>query len=724
METKSKSDRQEYATEGVKGSGKKATAVEVCQKYDAWRDLRRPHEGQWMQNFAMLRGQQDVVFDDITQRLTPDQQPAHRNRISVNRMLAKLRTRIAKFLKNRPKPIVTPATTDRKDILNARVTQKVLDYLWRKLRLEDKFRDALMWSCVSGKGFWWFYWDANKLVPTPVTDPLTGQQVPVEAMLGDIVVEVGSPFEVLVADPSITRLADQPEIMRVKIRPVDEVKARYFDFKNRIKADTSYTEALHYEKRISALTSRGFTATLNDNYGSDKNAKKPATHVTVKELFVKPCGSYQKGRYVVVVGDVLVRDEELPYGMWDMENPYPVVDFTDIVGVGQYWGTTLLEQLIPIQKEYNTTRNKIIEQLKVMAFPKVKVPKQAQLADGAYDTEAGEILEYVALPGIAGPEFMIPPPISSDAWRSIDLMREEFDAITQLYPVSEGQVGGTQSGFQTSLLQEAADSVHAPDIRNHELSIEMALLKCRRLMAQYYDVPRLIRTTTTNDAPDIFQFSNKNIDENADIIVQAGSGLPTLAAARIQSALELWDRGILGNPQDPEVRRKVMGMLQLGGLEEVYETTRRDEEAARLENLNFEEGKPVEPPQFYQDHQIHYSLHADQLKMPETALWPEEARLQLLVHTIQTVFFFDPQGAYRLTQQYGLTGVIPEPAPEPTVDPTTGQPLPPGMDPNQPPPDDAPSIEDVLGGSGTPPTNHGDAIPPPPENAPSIDTLM
>jgi hypothetical protein len=86
---------------------------------------------------------------------------------------------------------------------------------------------------------------------------------------------------------------------------------------------------------------------------SDKGKQYEATHVVVKELFTKPNGKYPNGRYVVVGGNVLLKQmDELPYEFGG-ENPYPVVEFVDVQMAGQFWPTTIVEQLISLQKEYN-----------------------------------------------------------------------------------------------------------------------------------------------------------------------------------------------------------------------------------------------------------------------------------------------------------------------------------------------------------------------------------
>lgn len=680
---------------------------EVNDKFDRWRQERRPYEIQWFINAAFLRGQQYVEWSLPEQRLKINPVPSHRVRLQVNRVLPKFRARLAKFLKTRPQPIVVPASTDREDKLNARATQKVLDYIWRKLRLEVKYREALIWSGTAGKSFWWFYWDATATAAVAQKNEATGSVQRVDVPLGDVCVEVGSPFEVLVPDQGAARIGDQPEIMRVKLRDLGEVKTRYPDHAKFLRGDTAGNEVFHYERQIATLTSRG-PGGVGGAEAIYRGDKDNGSQITVKELLAKPGGKYPKGRHVVVAGSVLLKnDEELPTDLGGA-NPYPCVEFMDVEVAGQFWPTTIVEQLISLQKEYNLIRSKIAEQIRLLAFPKLLVAKQHQIPEGAWTSEPGEVIEYIAIPSIQPPMPWNPPNISGDAWRSLDLLKQEFDDTTQLYPVSEGQTGGSESGFQTNLLQEAADSVHAPDIRNNELSVEEAAFKIRKLMKQGYTVPRLISVAGRNYEPEVFEFSQESIDENADIVVQAGSALPMLKGAKIQSVLELWNAGILGNQQDPESQRRTLGLLEMGEFEGAQEVARRDEDLAKLENSEIMRGKEVPQPEFFQNHDIHYTIHTDELKSVEARNWDPNLRLALVAHVLQHFKFINPEQAYSLAQEYGIPGVVPPPPPPPP-----GPPGPGGPEQMAPPP---------QGPGGAPPAGPGGPPPPPGGPAPQMAT--
>lgn len=665
---------------------------EIESKFSRWRSTREPHEGQWFVNTAMERGQQYVEWSTTDARLTTPPAPKHRVRLTINRIRPKLQARRAKFLKNRQMPIVVPASPEHADQLDARASTKALEFQHDRLQLEKKFREAIVWAERTSRGYWWFYWDPLVKGRVLMVDPATGQENIQESQLGDVCIEVGSPFEVLVADPGAHSLAQQPEIMRVKLRPLQEMKGRYPDFADFIQPESGDKSFFRYETQIAKLAPSGSfgSGVLEDRKGTAKGEGHDL--VLVREHFIRPNAKYPNGAYRLMAGKVLlIERQELPYGFSDMENPFPVSEFVDVDTVGQYWGTTVLEQLIGIQREYNLVRSKVAEQLRVMAFPKLLAAKQHNIPPSAWTSEAGEFVEYLAIPGIPPPTPWHPPNIAADAWRTIDLIKSEFDDITQIYPSAEGKVAGATSGFQTNLLQEATDLVHAPDMRAHELALEEAYNKIRRMMKLGYTEPRLLTVIGRHYEPEIVEFSESQINEYAKVRIQTGSMLPDLKAARIDAGMKLYESGVLGDPADPAVRRRVLSLIDAGSVEESVDIARADESQARLENSDIEKGKPLNPPEFFEDHQTHYETHTYKLKSPEVRSWPQERKLALISHTIEHMMFINPQQAMLLQQQYGL--MPPQPAAQsgpPPMDPSSmGAPMGMGAEPPPPPPMDS-----------------------------------
>ena len=697
-------------------------AAYIDLKFQDGRKDRQPHEPQWYTNASFFRGRHDVYYNQIDNALRSAASPIpHRSRRQINRIFGKVRARRAKFLKNRPTWVVVAATTDIKDKMNARFTGKVLDYIWRKLRLEIKFRDALCWSETCGRGYWWFGWNPDTIGRVKVEgppDPMSGQVTSSiqDGVVGEVTVEVGSPFELVVGDPGKSSLCYQDELIRAKERTLEYVVAHFPEKGRLVSTSHEAMNSFQYEQQIATLSPSnnafGSASASGAFHNKPRDGEGNPNTVVVKEYFRRPCAAYPKGQHAITAGGILLKNEmELPFGLHDMENPFPCVEFVDIPSAGQYWSTTVIEQLIDVQREYNGVRSMISTQIKLMGHPKIFVAQQHQIAEGAWTPDAGEIIVYNARPGIDKPFVWEPPNIVGDAWRLVELLKTEFDDLTQIYPASEGKATGTESGFHANLLQEATDMVHGPDIRSHELAIEEAAFKLRRIIKQGYSVPRLITISSGSFQPEVFEFSSEEVDDYADIVVQAGSALPMLKGARIQAALDLYAKGVLGDPADPEVRRRLLNVLDMGGMEDIFEYAQIDEEMITIENAAAEDGDPVAEPRFFEDHTKHWAGHVNKLKSPAVLNWPPAARMGLLAHAIQHAKYINHAAAYQMSIEAGLEGLIPPPmvmglpgAPGGVPgDPNAMQP-PAGLPPGGPPSPDVGFAEspDMTMAAGTP----------------------
>lgn len=686
-------------------AGADALVAEVDTKYGQWRSDRRPYESSWFYSAAMIRGLQNTKWNPVLNILESRKTPSHRSRDTINIILPKVKAKLSKFLKNRALPIVQAASTDHEDILNAQATTKVLEYLWEKLQLEEKYEEALLWAFQTGKSFWWFYWDESRVAQVKKPENILGQAPVVDIPLGDVGVEVGTAFELLVSDPGKTRLAQQPEIMRVKVRLAADVEKQFQLPQGSLKAELKESDLFQYQRQISQLGAKAITG-MSAERGVQQDEQNK--YVVVKEIFTAPNANFPEGRYAVVAGGKTLKPNgPLPHGLASHTNPYPVVEFVDTLTAGQFWPTTMVEQLIGIQSQYNRVRNTVDENLKLHINPKVFIPKQANVAKNVWGSEAGEKIFINWQPGMPPPSqwVMQPPNVAADAWRMFDILRDEMDRVTNLYPAAVGAEGAT-SGFDTNLLQEAADSVHAPDIRRNELSLRDAAYKIRRLAKLGYDVPRLISIVGRDKSPDVFEFSQEQIDEHANIVIDTGSALPNQKHARIDAILKLDERQVFGPVGDPGRNRKMMRMLSLGSQDEEANSAARDDEQSRLENLGFTRQEQVEDPMPWEDHDIHYEVHTDLLKSPQLKGWSPEQRQALVRHTILHVKWKNPQNALQLAAVFGMADVVAEIQQTMMVQQSVLQP------PAGAPPQGAPPQAPQAPQDGPPPQGGGQPAPP------------
>lgn len=662
----------------------KDTVADTKRSMEQWRQDRSPYEMQWFLNSALRRGEHYVEWHDKYQRLVSAPAAPTRIRITANRTQAKLRARRSKFLRNRYQPLVTAATNEYRDYLNARMTQRALTYVWDSKNLESTYLQALLWAEVAGKGFWWFHWDPSVMARVAKPDPETGTTTYSMEQLGDVLIEAGSPFEVLVKDPGIARISRQPEIMRLTLRDLATYKKRFPEEAHNFQAAGNEIEAFRYEKQIASLnptTGRGTSA---------KGQSESRNQVLVIEHFIAPTGELPQGEYRLIVGDVLVKQEELPYGFVGMDNPYPVVEFADSPTVGQFWCPALVEQLSDIQRQYNLVLSKLAEHVRVAAHPKLLVAKQHSLNRNAWTQDGGEVVEYTAHMHIGPPQQLNPPQLSNDLWQIINLLQGEFDTLMQIWPVSEGGTAGTNSGYQANLLQEAANTVHGPDLRMHELALLDAFRKIRKLMKDNYTVPRLLAVSGPNYLPEAMEFSGAMVDEFADLRIEVGSGLPELKSARQEFIMKLYNSSLIGDPADPDTRRKAMSLLELGSMEEAFDATKLDENQARLENMLLTQQGVMPDVMFWENHQLHYNLHTAWLKSPEAMTAPPNLRELAIRHAIGHARYIDINAALQIAQEQGFQDLVQDltmrmqaMAPPPGVPQGQGQEAPPP--PNQAP---------------------------------------
>ena len=143
--------------------------------------------------------------------------------------------------------------------------------------------------------------------------------------------------------------------------------------------------------------------------------------------------------------------------------------------------------------------------------------------------------------------------------------------------------------------------------------------------------------------------------------------------------MNLFNAGILGPQQDPEVRRKALSLLEMGSMEDAFDFAKTDENQARWENLQLSDGRPTDVPHFWENHQIHYTVHSYWLKSAEGRLASPMARRAVIEHLVLHARFINPQSALQIGQEEQVGPEIMM-----QVQAMLPPPMPPGM-PAQPP---------------------------------------
>lgn len=528
----------------------------VNENYRKMKNARSQFERQWYLNMAFYFGRQNVIPQNVKgvgNRLIVPPAPPWRVRMVINKIRPIVRRELSKLTSQKPGASVIPASSDDADLFAAQAGEQIWESFYYAKDLKQVIRQAVWWTLVCGTGYTKTYWDPNKeFAPDPDT-----------AYMGDICYTAETPFHILVPDLREEFLEEQPYLIHSSTRTPEWLTT-------------------HYQKTLDGQqvkpNVKGANEILNDAYlnlvGQITNDNDS---VLVHEMHIKPGAhkDFPEGGVVTVTGDQVIQ--------YSPVFPYQHGEFCfakiDHIPSGKYYATSVIEDLIPVQREYNRTRSQIVEAKNRMAKP------QLSAAIGSLDvsrmtTEPGQVIQYK--PGFQPPQPIPMLPLPNYVLQEVQQLTADFDDISGQHEVTRGNVPpGVTAATAISYLQEQDDSMLTAEVDNIESGLEKMAKHTLCLVGQYWDIPRIVKITGVDGSWDAAMFSGSDLKNNTDIRIEAGSSLPTSKAAK-QALITDWMKLGFITPEQG------MQTLEMGGLAKLYEAVQLDQNQARRENLKMQ----------------------------------------------------------------------------------------------------------------------------------------
>ncbi len=589
---------------------------EIQKKLDSVDDLA--YHMQNYLNIAYYAGKQWIAYDQTNKRLFEPPKEPHKVRLVANRIQPIVRTELAKLTKNKPIMGVIPASNEDDDIKSAKIAGKVCEWLEYELDLQTKDRENGLWGLTCGMGFIKPFWNIGK--GDMIQDPDDGTQL----KLGDVDVDVVSTFE-LKWDPSAKKWSEVKWICHEKPRDVDYVKEVYGV---EVEPEKGILNTNLYEGQLRNLNSNWTTT----SYKPMENA------VMVKEYWEKPTKKYPKGRRVTIANDkVLLHEEDIGFGPEDnTERELPFFPFIHIKIPGRVHGQAIIENLIPIQREYNKSRSQIIENKNLMANP-IWLAEEGAFVEDPTDMP-GSIVEYHK--GFNKPEMTQPTSIGADVYKNIEQCIEEFFFISGQQEVSHGSTPpGVKSGVAISFLQEQDDTKMGPSIANFIECKQNYMSYMLKMIRYKYDIPRTIKVVGQNKEVEVIEFMGSQLT-STDVRIQEGSMFQQSRAAKQEWIFNLIGSGVLNPVQDKQI---ILKMLELGTVDELYDEENLDINQAQKEQQRWEKGDPSPIVRDFFNHTIHIMEHN---KFRKTEAYEElHPELQMVIdqHVEEHLSYLIPQ---------------------------------------------------------------------------------
>lgn len=534
---------------------------------------RIAQEGIAFTNVAYLLGYNQVVFDPQARafkNVDPKRRLA-RNNIKINKVLPTVQNRLARLTQSPPKYDVRPNSNSSEDKDSARLGLQIIEDVFDKQVFIEKQQDVLMNAMQAGVAYIQVLWDPT--LGKPMVDPNTQESAGYE---GDVRLECLTMFEVF-PDPLAKTIDEAQWLIKAKVRKLDYFRDRYPERGNAVKEEDVWLQSSIYDLKANAATSVGIAGSQ-----STEQMKNSAIELVYYERRSK---DHPNGRMVVCASGVLLEDKELPIGEFD------IVKFDDILIGGRYNSEAIITHLRPIQDQYTITRTKCADWVKQTLGGKYIAAKGAGLSQEAIN-DTTEVVEYNPVPNAEPPHAMAIPQIPSYVYEDIKVLSGEFDFISGINEASRGVSPGAQMPFRGMALLVEQDQTRI-SVQTSRNELAYARLGCAILkyVGKNYKMPRMLKTAGDGLSYAVKEFMGSDIKDNYDVIVVPGSTAPTSKVLKRQDIMNAYQTGILGDPNDPKLKAKVLKEMEFGDVAEMWKEQALDEQQIKKLITSIEDGE-------------------------------------------------------------------------------------------------------------------------------------
>lgn len=570
----------------------KKLVEEITADFERRREERRSVESGWLLNLHFYSGDQYCDVSPFGGLAEEDKRFYWQSRRVFNHIAPTVEARLAKLERLKPQLRVRAFSDEDGDIKVAKLATGVLRYAQDRIDFDETISRVTAWAEICGSAFYKIVWNENG--GRQVAETESGEPV----YEGETKVSAVSAFEIYPDKLNVENMADVQSLIHAKIVSVDEIYERFG-----VEVDAS---------SLSELTVNAYATPSAGKLPLDNAFAGALTYenaVILIERYTRPCLAYPNGRVEIVAGDKLLFTGDLPYKNGERgERAFPFVKQDCMRLPASFFGCSIIDRLIPVQRAYNAVRNRKHEFLNRLSMGVLTVE------DGSVDTD--ELAEEGLLPGKVlvyrqggkAPEMLDCGSVPAEFAAEEEWLEREFSwisGVSDLLQNSNPTRVTSATGLQLLLSQD--ESRLSATVSAMERAVKDVGRQILRLYRQFAGNARLMTFTGENKKTQVHYF---NASELAVTDVQFETQDSTSPEEKRATILKLYEAGILTDGDGKlsvENKNRVLEAFGFGSFENARDISALHIAKAGEENLDLKSGDVA--IDVYDEHSLHITEH-------------------------------------------------------------------------------------------------------------------
>ena len=542
-------------------------AEQVEADFMARRAARKMLERTWQLNAEFIAGRQYCGINAAGEIEEEEKSYGWQPRRVFNRIAPTVELRCAKLSRMRPALSVRSPSEDECGKAAAALSAAILAVAAQTGGLDEALTRAINWSETCGTAFYKVVWDNGG-------GAVVGESDGGPVFEGGVKVIAVPPGEIYPYSPDEESVQAQPSIIQARALPVQDIYSAYG------------VKLAGGGDRLGVKLAEGYELLI--------------------ERYERPGAARSDGRFTVVAGGRLLYDGALPYknGVNGIRG-YPFVKQTCMPLAGSFFGTSVVERMIPVQRAYNAVRNRKHEFLNRISMGTIAVEEGSVDADDLAEDglRPGKVIIYRQ--GSKPPEMLTMGSLPEAFEREEETLRDEFAAISGTGDITQNGDAFSSvtsaTGLQLLVEQdEARLNVCYESIKQALKEVGRHIL---RLYRQFATETRLVRE---GDGMRCFKGCEITAD---DVVLESDGDVNLTPAERRNVIYELIDRGLLSDEDGKLGRAARNRALEYIGYGSFAEDDLAQLHARRAEEENAAFASGEVPVKDYDDHAVHIERH-------------------------------------------------------------------------------------------------------------------